>query len=48
MTRRLAFRWRLTLWYAALLALNLLAFGGGLYLVLRQRLYAGFDEQLLN
>ena len=48
MTRRLPVRWRLTLWYAALLAAALLLFGGGLYVVLRQRLHAGFDEQLLN
>lgn len=48
MRRRLPVRWRLTLWSAALLAGALVAFGGGLYLVLRHRLYTGFDEQLLN
>ena len=48
MRRRLRVRWRLTLWYAALLAVAMLLFAGGLYLVLKQRLYAGFDEQLLN
>jgi len=47
-TRRLTVRWRLTLWYAALLATAILLFGTALYLVLRQRLYMGFDEQLLN
>ncbi|MBA2277242.1 MAG: HAMP domain-containing protein [Chloroflexia bacterium] len=42
----LPIRWRLTLWYAALLMAALLLFGGGLYLGLRQRLYASLDEQL--
>jgi heavy metal sensor kinase len=46
--RRLPVRWRLTIWYAALLALVLTLFGGTLYVVLRQELYASFDEQLLN
>jgi heavy metal sensor kinase len=41
-------RWRLTLWFAALLALVMMLFGGMIYLVLRQQLYASFDEQLLN
>ncbi|MGH2617088.1 MAG: histidine kinase dimerization/phospho-acceptor domain-containing protein, partial [Thermomicrobiales bacterium] len=46
--RRLPVRWRLTLWYAVLLALSMTLFGGLLYLVLRQELYHSFDEQLLN
>jgi heavy metal sensor kinase len=45
---RLPVRWRLTLWYAALLAVSMALFGGLLYVVLRQELHAGFDEQLLN
>lgn len=45
---RLPVRWRLSLWYAALLAVSMALFGGTLYLVMRQELYAGFDEQLLN
>ena len=47
-TRRLPVRWRLTIWYAALLALSMALFGGMLYVVLRQELYTSFDEQLLN
>ena len=39
---------RLTLWYALLLAVAMALFGGALYAGLRQQLYAGFDEQLLN
>lgn len=46
--KRLPVRWRLTLWFAAVVAAVLLAFGGLLYVGLRQRLYAGFDEQLLT
>lgn len=46
MRTRLPIRWRLTLWYAALLTVVLLLFGGGLYTVLRLRLHEGFDEQL--
>jgi heavy metal sensor kinase len=46
--RRLPVRWRLTLWYAALLALSMTLFGGLLYVVLRQELLNSFDEQLLN
>ena len=45
---RLPIRWRLTLWYAALLALVMALFSGALYLSLRHQLYASFDEQLLN
>ena len=47
-TRRLPVRWRLTLWFAALLALVMALFGGAVYVVLRQQLYDSFDEQLLN
>jgi heavy metal sensor kinase len=47
-TRRLPVRWRLTLWFAALLALVMALFGGAIYVVLRQELYANFDDQLLN
>jgi heavy metal sensor kinase len=39
-------RWRLTLWYVALLGLVLVLFGVVLFFGLRERLYAGFDEQL--
>ena len=46
--RRLPVRWRLTIWYAALLALVMALFGGTVYVVLRQELYTSFDEQLLN
>jgi len=46
--RRLPIRWRLTLWFAALLVGVMLLFGGGLYVVLRRQLYAAFDEQLLG
>ena len=46
--RRLPVRWRLTLWFAALLALAMALFGGMIYVVLRQQLYDSFDEQLLN
>jgi heavy metal sensor kinase len=45
---RLPIRWRLTLWYAALLAVVMAFFSGALYLALRQQLYASLDEQLLN
>lgn len=44
--RALPVRWRLTLWYASLLALALALFGAGLYGGLRLRLYRDFDEQL--
>ncbi len=46
--RRLPVRWRLTLWFAALLALVMALFAGAVYVVLRQQLYDSFDEQLLN
>jgi len=47
-TRRLPVRWRLMLWFAALLALVMALFGGAIYVALRQQLYDSFDEQLLN
>lgn len=43
---RLPIRWRLTLWYVALLTLTLGIFGVGIYAGMRYRLYASFDEQL--
>ena len=46
--RRLPVRWRLTLWYGALLALSMAVFSGTLYVVLGRQLYISFDEQLLN
>lgn len=46
MIRRLPIRWRLTLWYTVLLATTLTVFGVALFVGLRFRLYASFDEQL--
>ena len=46
MKARLAIRWRLTLWYAAFLALALVLLGGIIFLVLRHQLYEGLDELL--
>ena len=43
----MSLRLRLTLWYAALLALSLLAFGSLLYLVLRASLEHQLDQALL-
>jgi len=45
-TKRLPIRWRLTVWYAALLAATLTLFGIALFFGLRFRLYHSFDEQL--
>ncbi|MFN8593655.1 MAG: ATP-binding protein [Thermomicrobiales bacterium] len=45
---RLPIRWRLTLWYALLLATAMFLFAGAMYFGLRQQLYTSFDEQLLN
>ena len=39
-------RLRLTLWYAGLLTVILVAFGAGVYLILRQALYANLDESI--
>ena len=46
-TRRLPIRWRLTLWYAVLLAVAMALFSGTLYIFLRQEFYDSLDEQLL-
>jgi two-component system OmpR family sensor kinase len=46
-TRRLSIRTRLALIYTGLLAAALVAFGSGMYLVLRDRLEASFDASLL-
>ena len=40
---RLPIRWRLTAWYASLLAVALLCFGGGVYIALRIVLYQNLD-----
>jgi heavy metal sensor kinase len=48
MRARLPIRWRLTVWYALLLAIALSLFGVGLYATLRTRLHQNFDEQLHN
>ena len=48
MIRRWPVRLRLTLWFTALLAAVLALFGAIVFLGLRERLYAGFDEQLLD
>lgn len=46
--RRLPIRWRLTLWYAVLLAVAMALFSGTLYIFLRQEFYDSLDEQLLE
>ena len=43
--RALPIRWRLTLWYAALLAAGFLLLGAALYAGLRHRLYDDFEER---
>ncbi len=48
MTRRLPVRWRLTLWFSALLAITLVLLAGIVFFVPRSRLYAEFDDQLLD
>jgi heavy metal sensor kinase len=48
MIRRWPVRLRLTLWFTALLAAGLALFGAIVFLGLRERLYASFDEQLLD
>lgn len=45
-SRRLPIRWRLTLWYLALLTVTLGIFGVGIYAGMRYRLHASFDDQL--
>lgn len=46
MKSRVPIRWRLTLWYAGLLALTLIVFGGVLYVGYRRALYGDLDETL--
>src|SRR5262245_36457009 len=48
MTRRLPVRWRLTVWFSALLAITLIVLAGVVFFVLRARLYAELDDQLLD
>ena len=47
-TRRLPVRWRLTLWFTALLGMTLVLVGSFVFIGLRARLYASFDDQLLD
>jgi heavy metal sensor kinase len=44
--RRLSIRWRLTLWYGAVLAAVLTAFGGAVYLMMRHGLLEQTDAEL--
>ena len=44
--RRLNIRWRLTLWYGAVLVAVLTAFGGAVYLMMRHGLLARTDAEL--
>jgi heavy metal sensor kinase len=44
--RRLSIRWRLTLWYGAVLAAVLTAFGGAVYLMMRHGLLERTDVEL--
>ena len=46
MTNHLPIRWRITLWYAAVVAVALSLFATGLYLGLRHYLYSALDETL--
>lgn len=48
MTHRMPIRWRLTIWYTAVMATALVIFGVGVHMSLRLRLNQAFDEQLLN
>lgn len=48
MTRQLPVRWRLTLWFTALLGVTLVLVGSFVFIGLRARLYANFDDQLLD
>ncbi len=48
MTRRLPVRWRLTLWFTALLGATLVLVGSIVFIGLRARLYESFDDQLLD
>jgi heavy metal sensor kinase len=47
-TARLPIRWKLTLWYALLLAAALLFFGLLLYFGVKRTLYENFEEQVRN
>ena len=44
--RTISTRLRLTLWYAGLLTVILVAFGAAVYLVTRQTLYSNLDESI--
>jgi heavy metal sensor kinase len=44
--RRLSIRWRLTLWYGAVLAAVLVAFGGAVYTLMRHELITQIDADL--
>ena len=48
MTRRLPVRWRLTLWFTALLGMTLVLVGSVVFIGLRARLYESFDDQVLD
>ncbi len=43
---QLSIRWRLALWYSAVLLLGLALFGAGIWLALEQKLVAGVDTRL--
>jgi hypothetical protein len=47
-TRRLPVRWRLTLWFTALLGMTLVLVGSVVFIGLRARLYESFDDQVLD
>jgi hypothetical protein len=44
--KKMPIRWRLTIWYAALLAAALFLFGVSFYFVARHEIYDTFNEQL--
>jgi heavy metal sensor kinase len=46
--RRLPVRWRLTIWFTALLGVTLVLVGSLVFFGLRARLYESFDDQLLD
>ncbi len=48
MTGRLPVRWRLTLWFTALLGVTLVLLGSVVFIGLRARLYESFDDQVLD
>jgi heavy metal sensor kinase len=45
---RLSVRWRLTLWFTALLGMTLVLVGSVVFIGLRARLYESFDDQILD